>query len=301
MIFKVNNSYLYYDNTFGTCYSYYETIVNTIRNILITHRNRPINIIFSNKQYDFQNSNKVIRITCNDDHTLVKQGGINTNGAPVGTIQYDKDTNYLVRITNYTELQKADIIIDYSIPNIYNVRESNLFNDFSKKHIYIYPSIYNLDYNKENRNINTLTTFVNTQEPRRRTILEKLKKYSINHTNVNYCFDKKALENIYKNTKVLINVHKTDHHDTLEELRILPALQCGILVISEESPLSQLVPYKDYIIWASYDTILYKVIDVLNRYNHYHDLIFTQEKMIKLNELTPINSTTLESSILKLI
>ena len=79
-----------------------------------------------------------------------------------------------------------------------------------------------------------------------------------------------------KKTKILINIHQTDHHDTIEELRILPAIQCGVIVISEISPLSELVHYHPYIIWTSYDTILDKANEVLENYDEYHKSIFTE-------------------------
>ena len=101
-----------------------------------------------------------------------------------------------------------------------------------------------------------------------------LTKNGFQFLNVNNCFIKNDLQNLYKNTKILINIHQTEHHHTFEELRVLPALQCGVIVISENSPLSELVPYNDYIIWTSYDKILEKTIEIINNYDYFHDLIW---------------------------
>jgi len=298
MLFIIHKSWLYYNNTDTILNDYYQTIVSLLKSILTQHADLSINIIFGNDIYNFNNTNKTIRINFNYEHTLVKQGGRGAHNAPIGSIKDDTNVPYLVRIDRYDELNKADIIIDYSMPNIYNVAVSNIFQEFSKKHIYISPSIYDTYHIKENRNINTLTTFVNIHEPRRYTLLETIKYMDINHINVNNCFDKNALQTLYKNTKILINIHQTDHHHTFEEFRVLPALQCGVLVICEESPLSHLIPYNDYIIWASYDSIHAKVMEVLDSYDEYYDSIFVKEKMIKLDELHTANYTTMEKSIL---
>jgi hypothetical protein len=167
--------------------------------------------------------------------------------------------------------------------------------------IYIASSIYDIYHIKEYRYIETLTTFINTNEPRRKTLLETIDKIGIPHININNCFNKDKLQVLYKDTKVLINIHQTPHHDTFEELRILPALQCGVLVVCENSPLNELIPYNDYIIWSDYDSIVSKVKDVLENYDHYYKKIFgnLHAKKIQLSELNAINYKTLYDSLIK--
>jgi hypothetical protein len=207
---------------------------------------------------------------------LVKQGGRGSHSFPTGSILDNEGKPYLVRVDRYHELSKADIVIDYSIPNIHHVLVSGLFSDIVKKHIYISCSLYEPYFIKENRNIPFLTTFINTNEPRRRLLLDGIQNKKMAHTNVSNCFDRMGIETLYKNTKILINIHQTDHHHTVEELRILPAIQCGTIVISEISPLSELVPYHPFVIWTSYDNILDKATEVLENYDEYHKAIFTE-------------------------
>jgi hypothetical protein len=297
MICQYNNSQLHYLENYGIIDIYYKYIVNLIKQILTNNKEICINIIFNNNNYCFNNNNKTVRINLNYEHTLVKQGGRGSANAPIGNIKDDNNNNYLVRIDRYNELNNADIIIDYSIPNIHNINVSNFFENIYKKMIYIYPSAYDLYYVKDNRNITTLTTFINTNEPRRKILLEKINHNKIPHTNVNNCFVEEELEKLYKNTKILINIHQTEHHHTFEELRVLPALQCGVIVISEKSPLTELVPYNDYIIWDDYDNILETVNLIINNYEHYHELIFKKNNMIKLDELNKLNYDILEKKI----
>lgn len=132
--------------------------------------------------------------------------------------------------------------------------------------------------------------------------MNEIKRINIKHTNINNCFDKNSLQKLYKNTKILINIHQTDDNHTFEELRVLPALQCGVIVICEKSPLNWMIPYNDYIIWAEYDNIVNKMIEVAHNYDHYYDLIFCKEseKKVKLCEFDTMNYNVLSDAIKKM-
>jgi hypothetical protein len=120
---------------------------------------------------------------------------------------------------------------------------------------------------------------------------------NLGHKNINNCFDKQVLRMLYNRTKILINIHQTEHHHTFEELRVLPALQCGVLVISERSPLNNLVPYNEFVIWSEYDKICDKVNEVVNNYDYFFDLIFTKNDVTKLVELDKTNYKTICETI----
>jgi len=274
-------------------------IINAIIEIL-NHSDFNVNIIFSSDNYIFNNNNKTIKIDLNYEHTLVKKGGRDIPfDTPYGNITDGNDV-YLVRICNYQILNFADIIIDYSNPNIYNVNSCPLFKSFSEKHIYISPSIYKPYFIKENRNITILTTFINTSEPRRNALLCRLNSQML-HTNIHNCFEKNKLQDILKNTKILINIHQTPHHHSFEELRVLPALECGVIVISETSPLYETVPYHNSIIWANYDEIINIVKEVIENYDKYHDKLFSIENRTILENLQKYNYDNLYKNIKKLL
>ena len=94
MIFNIHNSFLYYKDNYNIINDYYQNSVNIIRNILINNKDISMNIIFGNENYNFNNNNKTIRINLNYEHTLVKQGGRDTNNAPLGKV-IDNNVNYL--------------------------------------------------------------------------------------------------------------------------------------------------------------------------------------------------------------
>jgi len=301
MIIEKKDVCFFYHNDIGIVNDYYQMIVEIIKKIIHNNHLFNLNIVLCNNEYNFENNDKTIKISINYEHTLVKIGGRSVpENTPIGNIYDDNGNKYLVRIDKFNQLNDSDIIIDYSIPNIYNVKNSNFFNEFSKKHIYISPTIYNLNLTKQNRNITTLTTFINTKEERREKLINKINDAKISHININNCFKKNDIQNLYSNTKIIINIHQTDHHHTFEELRALPALECGVIVISEISPLSNLIPYSDFIIWVNYDNIIEKTKEIIDNYEYYHDLIFSKNKINKLLELKNINYYNLEEKILSI-
>ena len=285
MLLTVQKSYIYTDIDIYYVNSYIHYIIELLKFIIIENKLH-INIIIGNGFYNFYNNNKLIRININWEHTLVKKNG---RSIMPNCLESKVLTNtgepYLVRIEKYEELNNADIIIDYSIPNMYNIYSSNSYNNFYKKILYISPVLFDYDsqnYEYKQRQINVLTTFINTNEPRRRALLDNIKMANVDHKNINNCFSNEDLKNLYLNTKILINIHQTEHHHTFEELRVLPALLSGIIVISESSPLNNLIPYNDFIIWSSYDNIIETVKNVINNYDDYHNKIFKSKHLLSI-------------------
>jgi hypothetical protein len=301
LLFNANKSFLLYKENLGIVNDYYQNIVNLIKKILSDNPDLYINIILGfDCNYDFNNINKTIIIKINYEHTLVKKGGRDVpHDTPVGKILYDCNESYLVRICDYHYLNISNIVIDYSNPNIFNVKTCPEYTSLSKKQIYISSAIYQPFFLKENRDITTLTTFINIAEPRRKLLLENINKKNIKHTNINNCFGENEVEVLLKRTKILINIHQTPHHDTFEELRVLPALECGVIVIAEKSPLFETIPYNDLIIWTSYEDIIEKIKEVIINYEFYHNEIFSIKNIDRLSNLKKINYDVLQNAILE--
>jgi hypothetical protein len=285
MLLHVQESYIYTEIDIYYVNIYIQYIIELLKIIIIKHSLK-INIILGNTTYDFNNNNKTLKINLNWEHTLVKKNGRSVMpNCLQGKVLTNTGEPYLVRIERYEELISSDIVIDYSIPNIYNIFTSNQYNILFNKLIYISPTLFEynfLNYNTEQRQISVLTTFINTNEPRRQKLLENIKLANISHKNINNCFGNDELKKLYLNTKILINIHQTEHHHTFEELRVLPALLTGVIVISEESPLNNLIPYNDLIIWTSYDNIIETINKVINNYEFYHDKIFKSKHILSI-------------------
>lgn len=235
---------------------------------------------------------KPIRIGINYEHTLVRDGGRDSSDSSFGIISVlgNRNQKYLVRVVNRPYLEQCDIVIDYSIPNIFNVQSSRQFPKLTESHLYIAPCLYPIEWNPGNRTIDILTTFLNPDIPRRKIFLETC-------TNISNCFGGKELCDLYKRTKILINVHQTDDHHTAEELRILPALQNGVIVVSEESPLSDMIPYGHLVIWAPYGSLLETARNVLATYEQTFTTLFTPKNKAILTNLHSSNLNRLSDHL----
>lgn len=280
---NTKGSLLYNSHRYGVDKLYRDYYVSLFKDILNTS-NIPLDIICGDEEYECKDGRKAIRVEFNYEHTLVAQGGRSIEGAFPGKIPYKGNECYLLRIDRYPTLDRGDIIIDYSIPNIHNVYISGL-TSFAKKMVYIAPCCFELYHTPFNRSIDVLTTFINREQPRREALIQTLEHHTIPHVNRNNCFDKELLKALYKDTKILINIHQTDHHHTFEELRVLPALECGVIVISEVSALQEMVPYHEYVIWETYDGIVDRVKDILLHYDEYYNRIYNEPKSIRLDSL----------------
>jgi hypothetical protein len=271
IIENINDNVLYYNELENIhIREYYLLCVDIVKKIDFTG----FNITFGNYYHTFHNDNKSIRLNIQFEHTLVKSDGRNSENSIKGNIKCDDDF-YLVRIANYNDLLNYDIVVEYSKPNIKNISSVYNYQEYLKKVVYIAPIVY--DYNKGNkeREINCITLFYDIYQPRRKRLLDKIVENGIDCYNVNNCFNSDDLRNLYLNTKILLNIRQTDHHHTFEELRVLPALLNGVLVISEDVPLRDEIPYNKFIIWCEYGTILDKLKEVENDYEYYWDNIFS--------------------------
>ena len=224
------------------------------------------------------------------EHTLVLSEGRDLKGARVGKIPsiYHKNKFYHVRIDNINGFNNFKFVIEYSKPNIYNLETSNsLSNTNFNKIIYIPPIPYDYSIpNPQERNIDIFTSFHFIGNSKRREIfINKMKSFSnlndYTKKNITNIFNIDELKKIYNSSKVVINVHQTEHHHTFEEFRVLPALLAGCLIISEEVPCKDEIPYHNYIIWTNMDNIHSKINEVLSNYEIYFNNIFSENSGLK--------------------
>ena len=296
----INNSNILYSTTLVHFVEvYYRYCIDLFKSALDKNYNFNVVFRFSQAQEDEMNNskkfgdylnklntnNKTIRVDINHEHTLVKgDQQVYPHNAPNGKISYINNSTkkYKVSLYKYDELKKSDIILDYSNTNIENLKGSNIYSSYSNKLIYIPPAFFDLYVSKDSRTIDCLTTFINRDIERRKKLIENVKAENINLTNVNNVFSKNDLRQLYKNTKILINIHQTEGNHTFEELRVLPALLCGCIVVAEDSPLKELIPYSNCIIWSPYDTIVNKVKEVSDNYDKYFNDIFANQDNLNI-------------------
>ena len=206
------------------------------------------------------------------EHTLLNpMSNVLLSGIPGGLKVPGHQKNYLVRIADIKKLTKADIIIDYSRINLFNIRSAYKLKDYLKKSFCISPSLYPLSIDSHGRN-GVITLFGNPDISRRKLFLEDLKKHHIVSINIRDVYS--GIDKIYQKARIVINIRQTDSYDTLEELRVLPALRSGAIVICETAPYVEKTAYSKFIIWGSLWELPYLVADVEKNYEEVHMRIF---------------------------
>lgn len=262
-----------------------------------------LNDLMLNKDFNLNSNYEKYNLFFQVEHNLVLKEGRSIKNNIVGNVKsiYNND-NYLVRIVNLENYDNYDYIIEYSLLNIENIKCSNKFSkQFIDKILYLPPFVYDINFCFDNkRHINVLTSYIDVNQPRRKKLFENLYLNNILFTNVNNIFEKNKLCDIYDNTKILINIHQTPYHHTLEEFRLIPALSRGVVIISEIVPMKELLPYHDYIIWTTYDNIIQTVKDTINKYDFYHNKFFGKDSDLN-NILTTLNNNSLKNIKDKLV
>jgi hypothetical protein len=255
----VNKSKLFYETKYSNSNlnEYYLYILNDII-LFLTKNNIPHSINFG-----CNNIFKDINLDFQYEHTITNNG----NGS------------YSCVVHRFEELIKLESVFEYSKSNINNIKTSNYFNKYSDNFRYYPALIYDINSidNISDRVKNCLT--IHNSNSRRNNIHQKVNMDYYHNVcgdlNV-YC--KNIMKNFMDKYKVLVNIHQTDKYCTLEELRVLPALMTGILVISEESPYKEHIPYHEHIIWSTYNNMAETINNVLENYD-----FFRQKYLTNLN------------------
>ncbi len=290
---KINNAIFIYDPNFDPGIREYYLYISRLLINALQGSNAKCIINFGLRKLKLIRQNiPIISIDFQIEHTLVKPGGRGGEHAPVGKIgiRGDPDSQYLCRIANYHMLNGQDIVIEYSRINLVNIRLSGIYKEYLNKSFLVAPTLYHLKSYSQNdqRQYDTITLFQNPEEPRRKKFTLTLTARNVRFENLNNIFD--HLDSVYLKTKILINIRQTDFHDTLEELRILPALRCGVIVISEDSPLKECCMYSEFILWETLENLPDLILDVQRNYQAYHKKIFGHPKFYtRMNRLSTAN------------
>ena len=211
------------------------------------------------------------------EHSLVLSGGRSLpSGTPFGKVPsiYNSSETYRVR-TAICDMTKYDVVVEYSMANVRNFETSGLFSSSLLSRMVYVPSLeYEYRPWHQERSMAPITTFNNMNQPRRKALTERLINRGIHVVNRNKIHGRDEMMALYDSTAILINIHQTPHHHTLEEFRVLPALLRGVVVVCESSPLTDAIPYSPFVVWSSYDGLPSRVLEVMSNYDAYFDRFF---------------------------
>ena len=268
LIYVVNPELVIHDYSFFVC--------GLLKNNLSKAEKKGILFYECNSPFFLKLLFPIFQVALQIEHTLVKPNGRDTQGAPAGKLKIlNSDERYLVRIANYSALSKFDLIIDYSRINLHNIRTSNQFKAYLGKSLCISPTLYQPHISIRGRE-GIITLFGNPEESRRKEFLATLKSHQIYSCNINGVFIN--VDAIYRKVKIVINIRQTDEHDTMEELRVLPALRCGAIVICESAPFLEKTRYSQFLICGTLTELPNIIIDVEQNYHYYYTRIFGYDK-----------------------
>lgn len=295
---QINNSFIgYTENCDIHIREYYNYCLSLLKNRLNKIKTS-LNVILGNYSVNFNNSNKIIKIDIQCEHTIVKIGGRSVNEIIYSGLEPIIDEIYLVRIDKYDYLKTLDCVIEYSLGNVENIKSKKRFNEFSQKISYVSPLLFDINFNNQDKN-DIITLSVNDTNVRRTFIKNKLLNYDIPYKNVDNCFSNHDLKSLYNTTKILVNIHQTDHHRTFEELRVLPALLNGVLIVSEEVPYKEYIPYYEYIIWCKYENIPEMVNQIHKNYTVFYNTTFNTGKLKEILDIMKYNNSITFNNLLK--
>lgn len=225
-----------------------------------------------NKFYFLKIFLPIVHIKLQIEHTLVKPGGRGTENAfSSGLLIPNSEQQYLIRIAHYDDLNRANIVFDYSRINLYNISSNKALQIFSRKLFCVSPALYPIYISIDGRE-GVITLFGNPDDSRRKLFLKDLDRHKIKSSNIRGKYF--GIDSIYRKAKIVVNIRQTDHHDSLEELRVLPALRSGAIVISETAPYIVKTWYSKFIIWGSIDQLPKLISDTEKNYDQIHSEIF---------------------------
>ena len=162
-------------------------------------------------------------------------------------------------------------IIDYSEENL------PFFKDIYKKN-YLLPPCFNDNLKKNtNKNIDIISLSNNSY---RNDILNKLHK-DFNIKLLNNVFNQER-DDIFKRSKIYINIHASEKHKTMELIRIINLLKRKVIVISQNTIFLDLLFIKDSIlIFENIEQLKFLLNDVLNNYSKYYNKFFSIQNIEK--------------------
>ena len=165
--------------------------------------------------------------------------------------------------------------------------------DYSEENIPYYNKIYNKSfllspYFSHNLNYSKTIDILSIQNNDYRKNILKQIQLSLKNEKQNYNI--KFIDNIYgkerdilyNKSKVYINIHCSEKHQTMELIRLVNLLLHGVIIITQKSIYSNLLFIKDYLIICNNDNEIGTYVNyVLQNYDYFYEKIFIKNSFEK--------------------
>lgn len=236
-----------------------------------TSPRRPIFLCFSKHSHKLPR--KSLRIVVQPEQTITSSSESDQIFAQSKTIDPANGKPYFVRILgDFDGFAEADFIFEYSATNLAHVLNSDLAPLYRDRAIYIPPLIGFPDHERTIRSAPTISTmFGGPGVGRRADMLAEMHKRGIHSTNI---FNKIDYKKAFQDVAIMLNYRQFSSFHTLEELRVLPSLVQGCIVVTEDAPLLTNVPYSEFLEVATELQFVDKVQHVAEHYEEVWGRVF---------------------------
>jgi len=230
------------------------------------------------------------KVLIQHEHTIVV-------GQPDFSVEKETEFHWSKRGSKWVRLQgplqgftDASWIVEYSAANRANLLDSDFAPFYAEKVLYVAPLLGKFRQDSLPRDVATVNTmFGSPDKGRRAAFLERAAEQGIKVGNLRgFPTIQQALES----TAVLVNIRQKEYFQTLEELRVLPALLEGVLVVTEDSPYLDSVPYFEHVIRSSSSDIMETLKRAASRYEKSHNECFGGSKFTEVLEMMAASNTT---------
>jgi hypothetical protein len=149
-----------------------------------------------------------------------------------------------------------------------------LVSKYNPLNIYIPARYYNYNHFTTDRVFDIVLLGENNTERQKRFIDTVNETHNLNPIVVNNIRNLEQSLFLYKNTKIIINIHPSDNDTIFDEMIYLPPFSSGVIIISEKTVLSHLLPYNNFIFWSDIENMPNTVKYVLENYNTIFNVIY---------------------------
>lgn len=199
-----------------------------------------------------------------------------------GRIEHDADPAIeevvrAVRLHGPLEsFEKASAVIDYSALNIERLANLPALSPHSPTLHTIAPVLGDFPHNVEPRKVATVATMYGSPDRGRRGRMRSvLSKAGIEVHNIHNFENYKIA---FRHVAILLNFRQVEHFSTPEELRILPALLQGVVVITEDTPFARKSLCAEYLLFAHASNLIEIVKEVQGDYSKYWAQAFGDDR-----------------------
>jgi len=192
-------------------------------------------------------------------------------------------TQFLVRLLGpIAGFKASSSIIEYSRSNIAHIEESSFSELYRAKVVYIAPLLGLASGGVEISPRETPTVHTMFGSPdlgRRKELVEELRRKGLKIENLREYRD---LSQAFSRVGILLNIRQFSHFHTLEELRVLPAILNGVIVVTEPSERLEQVPYRNFLISAPVEEWPKLIPRLQNSYWAVWDKMFSGNRLDQL-------------------